>query len=134
MKTSALHKIVLSLGVLAVPLALPAKTSEQAYVESYTSRTDVPVPVSVVAPTKVSSRYAGQLVRLDFVVDAAGNVRDITVATPAAASLVEPLKEALAQWKFSPARTATGEPVAMKASVPFRIVDTYRTNAVVAMN
>jgi len=133
MKTSVLHKVMLSLGVLAAPLALPAKTSEQAYVASYTPRTDVPVPVSVVAP-KVSSRYAGQLVRLDFVVDAAGNVTNITVATPAATSLVEPLKEALAQWKFSPARTAAGEPVAMKASVPFRIVDEYQTGPVVAMN
>ena len=37
-----------SLGFLAAPLALSAKSTERAYVESYRGRTDIPVPVSVV--------------------------------------------------------------------------------------
>ena len=37
-------KLTLSLGLLALPLALVAKSPEKAYVESYRGRTDIPAP------------------------------------------------------------------------------------------
>ena len=55
-------KIVLSLGLLAVPFALWAKSPESAYVESYRGRTGIPVPLSVVTP-ELDARYSGQPVR-----------------------------------------------------------------------
>jgi TonB family protein len=119
MKKSSLQ-LLLSLGLFAAPFALSAKTDEQAYVESFKGRTDIPVPVAVVKPA-VSALYVGQTVKLEFVVDAAGNVTNITPTSKAPDQLVERLTVALAQWKFAPARSAEGQPVSMKVVVPFRI-------------
>ncbi len=121
MKKSSLQ-LVLSLGLFAAPFALSAKTDEQAYVESFKGRTDIPVPVAVVKPA-VSALYVGQTVKLEFVVDAAGNVTNITPVSKAPDQLVERLTVALAKWKFAPARSADGQPVSMKVAVPFRIAE-----------
>ncbi len=119
MKKSSLQ-LLLSLGMFAAPFALSAKSDEQAYVDSFKGRTDIPVPIAVVKPA-VSALYVGKTVKLEFVVDAAGNVTNITPASKAPDPLVERLTVALAQWKFAPARLANGQPVSMKVSVPFRI-------------
>lgn len=121
MKKSYLQ-ILLSLGVFAAPFALSAKTDEQAYVESFKGRTDIPVPVAVVKPA-VNAFYVGKTVKLEFVVDATGAVTNITPVSKASPELVEALSVALAQWKFAPARSADGQPVSMKVSVPFRITE-----------
>jgi hypothetical protein len=121
MKKSYLQ-LILSLGVLATPFALSAKTNEQAYVESFKGRTDIPVPVAVVNPA-VNAFYVGKTVKLQFVVDANGVVSDITPVSKASPELIEALTVALAQWKFAPARTADGKAVSMKVSVPFRIAE-----------
>jgi len=126
-------KIALILGVFAAPFALSAKTAEQAYVESYQGRTDIPVPLAVVKPA-VSARYAGLTVEVEFLVDASGKPVDISVRNAAPSELTAPVKEALAQWKFAPARTVSGEPVAMKVCVPVRIVDDLVSGSVLAMN
>jgi TonB family protein len=115
-------KIALSLGLLLAPLALMAKSPEAAYVESYHGRTDIPVPVSVVMPD-VSSRYIGQQVVLEFVVDTAGKPTLITSNTPAASTeLVAAVLSAVEQWQFAPA-LAGGKPVARKVVLPMNIVD-----------
>jgi TonB family protein len=115
-------KLALSLGLLVAPLALVAKSPESAYVESYRGRTDVPVPIAVVTPA-VESRFAGQQVTLEFVVDATGKPMLITSASPAAdRDLVDAVKAAVAQWKFSPA-LVDGLPVAKKVVLPVNIVD-----------
>ena len=125
-------KLALSLGLLAVPLALLAKSPERAYVESYHNRTDIPVPTSVVTP-EVASRYAGQQVTLEFVVDTTGKPTLIASASPAAdGELVAAVTDAIAQWKFSPA-LVNGLPVARKVSLPVSIVDSFDASTRLAM-
>ncbi len=122
-------KLALSLGLLVLPLALVAKSPEKAYVESYRGRTDIPVPISVVTP-EVASRFAGQQVTLEFVVDATGKPMLISSATPNAdTELVAAITAAVAQWKFSPALVA-GLPVAKKVVLPVTIVDSFDKAAV----
>jgi len=114
-------KLVLSLGLLAAPLALMALSPEKAYVESYRSRSDTPVPTSVIMP-EVGTKYAGTQVVLEFVVDTAGKPTSITSTTPNAdAELVAVVTEAVAQWKFAPA-LVNGKPVARKVALPVHIV------------
>ncbi|SDR98291.1 TonB family C-terminal domain-containing protein [Opitutus sp. GAS368] len=132
MKMNTKSKLALSLGLLVAPLALLAKTPEKAYVESYRGRTDIPVPISVVTP-EVESRFAGQQVTLEFVVDATGKPMLISSASPKAdAELVAAVTAAVAQWKFSPA-LVDGLPVARKVVLPVNIVDSLDNAAVVAM-
>jgi len=115
-------KIALSLGLLLAPLALLAKSPEKAYVESYHGRSDIPVPVSVVMP-EVESRFAGQQVVLEFVVDTTGKPTLIASTTPGADSeLLASVLAAVEQWHFAPA-LADGKPVARKVALPVIIVD-----------
>lgn len=117
-------KLALSLGLLAVPLALLAKTPEKAYVESYLGRSGIPVPVSVVTP-EVKSRFAGTQVTLEFVVDSTGKPTHFASVTPGAdAELVAAVSDAVAQWKFAPA-LVDGKPVARKVVLPVNIVDSF---------
>ena len=121
-------KIALSLGLLLAPLALMAKSLESAYVESYHGRTDIPVPISVVMP-EVDSRFAGQQVVLEFVVDTTGKPTLITSASPSADSeLVASLQAAVERWHFAPA-LADGLPVARKVDLPVKIVDKFDSAA-----
>lgn len=119
MKTKS--KLALSLGLLAAPLALLAWSPEKAYVEAYRTRTDSPVPTSVVSP-EVSAKFAGKQVVLEFVVDPTGKPTSITSVTPGAdAELVASVTDAVSQWKFTPAHVA-GKPVARKVALPVNIV------------
>jgi TonB family protein len=132
MNMNTKSKLALSLGLLVVPLALLAKSPEKAYVESYHGRTDIPVPVSVVTP-EVESRFAGQQVTLEFVVDATGKPMLFSSATPKAdAELVSAVTAAVAQWKFSPA-LVDGLPVARKVVLPVNIVDSLDNAPALAM-
>jgi TonB family protein len=115
-------KIALSLSLLLAPFALMAKSPETTYVESYHGRTDIPVPVSVVMP-EVASRFAGEQVVLEFVVDTTGKPTLIVSNSPAADSeLVAAVLTAVEQWRFAPA-LAAGKPVARKVVLPVMIVD-----------
>lgn len=115
-------KLALSLGLLVAPLALKASDPvEKAYVESYRSRADGPIPTTVIAP-EVSSRFAGRQVVLEFVVDATGMPTGIKSVTPgASAELVATVTDAVKQWKFTPA-LVDGKPVARKVALPVKIV------------
>jgi len=115
-------KLILSLGLLAAPLAVMAWSPEKAYVESYRAlRTDGPVPTSVIMP-EVSSRYIGKQVVLEFVVDPTGKPTSITSSTPgASAELIAAVTEAVSQWKFNPAYV-NGKPVARKVALPVNVV------------
>jgi len=115
-------KIALSLGLILAPLALLAKSPEKIYVESYHGRSDIPVPISVVMP-EVESKYVGQQVLLEFVVDTTGKPTLLASATPGAdAELVAPVLAAVEQWRFAPA-LEDGKPVARKVALPVMIVD-----------
>ena len=126
-------KIALSLGLLLAPLALMAKSPETTYVESYHGRTDIPVPISVVSP-EVSSRFVGQQVVLEFVVDTAGKPTLLASETPAAdTELVAAVLSAVEQWQFAPA-LADGKPVARKVVLPVKIVDELGSSSRFALN
>lgn len=114
-------KLVLSLGLIAAPLALSAKSLEQTYLESYAGRTDMPVPLTVVKPV-VPADYAGLTVELEFTIDATGRPGGITARNSADADLVETLSRALAKWTFEPLRR-DGRVVATRVVLPVRIVD-----------
>ena len=115
-------KLILSLGLLAAPLALMAWSPEKAYVESYRAvHTDGPVPTSVIMP-EVSSRFVGKQVVLEFVVDTKGKPVLISAVTPGVdAELVAVVTSAVEQWKFSPARV-NGIAVPQKVMLPVNIV------------
>ena len=126
-------KLVLSLGLLAAPLALMAWSPEKAYVESYRTRTETPVPTSVITP-EVSAKFAGAKVVLEFVVDPTGKPTSITSVTPGAdAELVAAVTDAVSQWKFTPAHV-NGKPVARKVALPVNIVATNDTGSRFAAN
>lgn len=117
----ATTKLVLSLGLIVAPLALSAKSLEQTYLESYTGRTDVPVPLTVVSPV-VPAEYAGTTVELEFTIDAKGKPEDIVSRTPVESDLVHLLSRTIAQWKFEPLRR-DGKAVPSRVVLPVRIVD-----------
>ena len=126
-------KIALSLGLLALPLALLAKSPESAYVESYHGRTDIPVPISVVMP-EVDSRFNGQKVVLEFVVDTNGKPTLLSSSTPNAnAELVTTVLAAVEQWHFAPA-LVDGKPVARKVALPVLVVDRFGNSSRFAVN
>jgi hypothetical protein len=138
---NAKSKLILSLGLLALPLALWAKSSGSAYVDSYHGRTDIPVPISVVMP-EVSAQYAGRQVTLVFVVDAKGQPGQIAASLPGTqvsclpefdAALVAAVTTAIKQWRFAPA-LVNGLPVAKKVALPLLIVDSLDANSRLAMN
>jgi TonB family protein len=112
--------VIVSLGALFSPLALTAKTVEQAYVDSYqSSPAEVPVPLSVVTPhAKVSTE---EQVELTFIVNAQGKPTDIAVKSATNPALAGVTKDALAKWTFAPAKR-NGEPVARKVVLPVRFV------------
>lgn len=117
-------KTVLSLGLLAVPFALWAKSPESAYVESYRGRTGIPVPLSVVMP-ELEAKYTGQSVVFEFVVDATGQPVQIAPASPGLdAELVASVSAAITQWRFAPA-LVDGRPVARKVALPVNIVGQF---------
>jgi len=126
-------KIALSLGLLALPLALLAKSPESIYVESYHGRTDIPVPISVVTP-EVESRFNGQKVVLEFVVDTAGMPTQIASTSPdASAALVSSVLAAVEKWRFAPA-LVDGKPVARKVALPVLVVARFETTTRFAVN
>jgi TonB family protein len=126
-------KLTLSLGLLLAPLALMAWSPEKAYIESYRTRTDAPVPTSVLMP-EVSSRFVGTKVVLEFVVDTKGKPTSITSVTPGAdAELVAAVTDAVSQWRFAPA-VVNGQPVARKVALPVNIVSSADTASRYAAN
>lgn len=130
MKT--VSKLILSLGLIAAPLAALAVEPEKAYLESYRGRPDTPVPVKAVMP-RVDREYAGATVKLAFVVGVSGVPQDITVLGDAPAALASELADALARWKFIPL-VRDGKPVATKVVLPFQVADTLESASKLAAN
>ena len=105
-----------------VPAAYSAPSNEAAYVESYSGRTDVPVPISVVRPV-IEPGHEGEVVKLSFVIDADGSPRDIMAPVEADRSLVLQLARAVEQWKFKPL-LRDGQVVRTRVTLPFTIGET----------
>ena len=109
---------LLALGA-AAPLAYGLTTS-QAYIESYRGRTDVPAPVKIVAP-EADASLVGTHVQVEFLVDAAGEPREVRVLSTTDPDFARSLREAVKQWRFAPARPH-GTPVPMKVELPVVVV------------
>jgi TonB family protein len=107
-----------ALGALA-PLAFGLTTS-QAYIESYRGRSDIPVPVKVVAPDADPS-LVGARVQVEFVVNAAGQPRDVHILSATDSEFGRSVGEAIKQWRFAPAK-ANGKPVPMTVDLPVVVV------------
>ena len=122
--------LVLSLGALTSAVAF-ATTAEQAYIESCSKKSDVPVPVTVVTPA-VSSEYTGTTVELEFTVDVTGKPSDLSVKSKTDDTLAVAVMDAVKQWRFKPAQP-NGVPVATKVVLPVKIVDEALAGSTLAM-
>jgi TonB family protein len=103
-----------ALGAVA-PLAF-GLTTTQAYINSYSGRTDIPVPVKIVAP-EADSSLAGVKVEVEFTVDATGKLQDVHVLSTTDDAFGALVRETVKQWKFAPAKP-NGTPVSMKVLLP----------------
>ena len=130
MKRPVRVAVMLSLGTWIAVSAATAKSYEERYVESFATRTDMPVPVKAIAPD-VPTVDASMQIEVMFVVDTAGVPRDISVADAGDAGLKASLVEAVSQWRFRPL-LRDGKAVPAKVILPVRIVR-YGDDALVAM-
>ena len=121
--------LLLSMGAL-LPFAASAKSLEQSYIESCRQGTDVPVPISVVAP-HVDGYDIGQSVSVEFVVDTTGHPSAINIKSTSDRDFAEAVVDAVKQWRFSPAQH-NGAPVATKVILPVRVVESAKTDVFVA--
>jgi TonB family protein len=114
--------VVSCAGILLAASSLHAsiEEKEQAYVESYQGRTDVPVPVEVVSPQVAS--LPGDKVVVRFVVNEMGKPTNLTVVSTTDEDLVAPVLSAVALWKFQPMKVE-GTPVAKTVVLPVRFVN-----------
>ncbi len=110
--------VLISLGAL-LPLAVSAKSAEQAYVETSLKSPGVPVPVAVVKPS-VSPEYAGAQIDVTFTVDAQGTPTQLAVVSSPDARLAKVVMDAVKKWRFTPAQK-NGTAVAKKVVLPVRI-------------
>lgn len=120
-------KLILSSSLFATA-AFASLSNEEAYVESYAGRTDMPVPVAVVRPV-IEAGYEGETVKLSFVIEADGSPRDILAPVGADSSLVKELAAAVSQWKFKPL-TRDGVVVRTRVVLPIRITSDSGASAV----
>jgi TonB family protein len=123
--------LLLSLGAL-LPFAASAKTLEQSYIESCRQGTDVPVPISVVAP-HVEGYDIGQSVQVEFVVDTTGHPSAINIKSASDREFADAVVDAVKQWRFTPAQH-NGVSVATKVVLPVRVVDSAKAGLFVASN
>ena len=120
MKAARKLVVLLIAGVLSIAAA-SAATMEESYLESCRKEPGVPVPVTVVSPA-VGPEYNGASVQLEFVVDAAGKPAEFSIKSATDDVLATAVVKAVKQWRFLPAEV-DGKPVAMKVSLPVRVVD-----------
>jgi periplasmic protein TonB len=121
--------LLLSLGAL-LPFAASAKTLEQSYIETCQKGTNVPVPVSVVAP-RVDGYDIGQAVQVEFVVDTTGHTSAVAVKSASDREFAEAVVDAVKQWTFTPAQR-NGAPVATKVVLPVRVIEAAKANIYLA--
>lgn len=103
---------LLSTGAAAAIPATPIASDSTATVR--------PVPVQVVAPTGLPSRFKDATVKLTFIIDAAGNVHEVASVGFMPEDLKEKLFPVIAQWKFQP-MLENGRPVPVRAIFPLTL-------------
>jgi protein TonB len=125
------NKLALLLGIGALlPFAASAKSLEQSYIESARQGTDIPVPISVVAP-HVDGYDIGQSVQVEFVVDTTGKPSAINIKSTSDRDFAEAVVDAVKQWRFTPAQH-NGSPVATRVVLPVRVVESAKSSVFVA--
>lgn len=125
----AVKKLAVLIGLVALlPLAVSARTPEQAYLAASTKAPGVPVPVAVVSPS-ISPSYAGAQVNLAFTVDTRGVPTEFAVVSSPDAAIAKLVMDAVRQWRFAPAER-NGAPVATKVVLPVRVAVPDRYAAV----
>lgn len=112
-------------ALAAAPATLTATDFEDAYIDSYRNRTDIPVPVAVTSP-RIDADYVGWTVGLEFTVDERGRPRDIVSDTLTAADLVDSVIDAVEHWRFKPLRNADGTPRPARVRLPVIIREPSR--------
>lgn len=110
--------LVLTVGIFFASSAFAAGL-EDAYINSYRGRTDIPVPVSVVSP-EISPEFTGTTVVMTFVVETDGMPRDIEAVGKIDPELEFLIKDAVRDWVFKPV-SVNGKAVATKVKLPFVI-------------
>jgi TonB family protein len=122
MKNVSLPAKIVSLFALGAtaPFAF-GLTTAQSYIDSYRGRTDIPVPVKIVAPDAHPS-LAGTKVEVEFVVDTKGKPQNVRVVSATDDAFGTTVREAVARWKFAPARSR-GAPVPMTVLLPIVVVE-----------
>lgn len=119
----AINKLAVLIGLASLlPLAVSAKTPEQAYIETASKAPGVPVPVAVVMPRVANTEYAGAELKVAFTVDAKGQPVSLQVVTSPDAAIAKVIADAVSKWRFAPAQR-NGVPVATKVVLPVQIVD-----------
>jgi hypothetical protein len=96
-------------------------TAVAQYLELYkVQRTDIPLPVKVVAPEGLPWNFRPTTFNVTMLIDSDGRPQNIKIASKADAELTKLLVSALSQWRFSPARK-NGVPVAQMVTLPLRV-------------
>ena len=130
MKTTHLFAsaVVASLPLATLGFAAPAATTHteaspvvSQYREHYkVLRTDVPLPIKVVAPAGLPENYIPTTFNVTMVIDREGRPQNIEIDPKANAEVSKLLVTALSQWRFSPA-LKDGVPVEKLVILPLRV-------------
>jgi TonB family protein len=111
-------------GVLAFGAIVPAAfglSAEDAYIKSYAGRTDIPVPIKIVAPHADESMIGAKAL-VEFLVDPAGEPEQIRVIDSTDFNFGWAVRDAVAHWKFNPA-ISNGVPVSEKVILPVTVTE-----------
>ncbi|ACB74300.1 energy transducer TonB [Opitutus terrae] len=117
MKKSFLPGALLAAALLATGAAAATPDTP---ITADTASTVRPVPVQVVAPTGLPSRFKDATVKLTFIIDAAGNVHDVAPVGFMPEDLKQKLLPVIAQWKFQP-MLENGRAVPVRAIFPLTL-------------
>jgi periplasmic protein TonB len=112
MKTKILILLFVALGICRIP-AVAADGTEP------------PVPVRTVPPVfpeDLRRDGVSGVVTVSILIDEKGNVQEPKVVKTSHEAFSQPAMDALAKWKFKPAKQA-GEAVAMRVSIPIQFTN-----------
>lgn len=118
MKSYRSVSALLATSLLAATAFAAAPTSATAA----TSDSIRPVPLEIVHPTGLPSRFKDATVELTFTIDETGNVRDIAPAGYMADDLAKKLIPVVAQWRFTP-MIVDGRPVPVRVIFPLTLAE-----------
>ncbi len=81
-----------------------------------------PMPVKIVHPTDLPSRFKDATVVLTFTLDESGNVHHVAPVGHMPADLRKHLLPVVAQWQFTPVYE-NGRPVRVRVQLPIKLIE-----------